>query len=64
MIDDVGDTVIEALVSPAIGFVPTVEPVPHSYEASVPKVPLAVRVVFEPLHIVVVPVIAVGATEG
>ena len=50
---------------PAIGLDPTVEPVPHSYVAPVPKVaPTAESVVLAPLQIVVVPEIEVGATEG
>ena len=55
----VGDTVIEFPVPTAV---PPHEPENHSAVAPVPAVPpLTVRVVEPPLHIVVVPVIPVGA---
>ena len=48
-----------------MGFVPTVEPVPHWYLAPVPNVPpVAVNVVELPLQILLVPVMPVGATDG
>ena len=47
------------LVIPAIGFVPTVDPVPHSY---IPEVPLAVRTVPLPEQIEFTPDTEVGAT--
>ena len=58
----VGETVIEF---PVPADVPPHEPVNHSAVAPVPAVPpLKVRVVEPPLHIVVVPVILVGATDN
>ena len=50
------------LVDPLIELLPTLLPVPHSYVAPSPSLPpAAVNVVDAPLHIVVVPVIEVGA---
>ena len=57
----VGETVIEF---PVPAEVPPQDAVNHSTVAPVPIVPpLTVRVVLAPLHIVEVPVIAVGATD-
>ena len=57
-----GETVIEF---PVPAEVPPQDPVNHCTVAPLPSVPpLTVRVVLAPLHIVEVPVIAVGATDN
>ena len=60
MVVEIGLTVMEFVV-PAIGLIPTVDPVPHSY---VPEVPFAVSVVEVPEQMEFVPVIDVGATAA
>ena len=59
---DVGDTLMEAEVSPTMILEPMDEPVPHWKTAPAPlEPPVAVKVVLPPLQIVVVPEMPVGA---